>query len=103
MAMVRYWNDTSASRLERGHPSEYSYSTKINGTLVYILIRYFTDILEMLQGVWVFAAFVVFNQSARQEFWGGKKIATKQEEQGGLLDDTDHAKVTYTAQTTVEE
>ena len=29
--------------------------------------RYFTDVLQMLQGVWIFLAFVVFNPSAREE------------------------------------
>ena len=57
----------------------------------YTLLRYVTDILEMLQGVWIFLAFVVCNPSARDELV--KMLGGKQEEDatGGdaLLDDTD--------------
>ena len=28
--------------------------------------RYFTDVLQMLQGVWIFLAFVMFNPTARK-------------------------------------
>ena len=60
--------------------------------------RYFTDVLQMLQGVWIFLAFVVFNPNAREELTsrvrGGKQ---RQEASNGnqaqeipLVDDVDN-------------
>ena len=55
------------------------------------MLRYFTDVLEMLQGVWIFFAFVVCNPSAREEL--GKLLGKQPEEdrtaENALLDDTD--------------
>jgi len=61
---------------------------------------YFTDVLQMLQGVWIFLAFVIFNPSAREElklnFRGGER---RQEASNGdqaqeipLVDDVDNRK-----------
>ena len=60
--------------------------------LSYTMLRYATDILEMLQGVWIFLAFVVCNPTARDEL--GKIICGQQEEdttagKDALLDETD--------------
>ena len=55
-------------------------------------LRYLTDILEMLQGLWIFIAFVLFNpEILLKNLISGKQHPSNPTETNPLVDDVDNA------------